>query len=787
MKKETIVQKIPRGLPMGACENERPVFMAYGAVCFERREGGLYYYRAKNLATGRRIALGHRKTPMPESLFDEVAQRMGQSAAADNWLLADAKDGQRHGKARLADIQRAVFERILPEHGFARREKQAELAGEMLEALLGQKILLAEAEVGIGKTLAYLLPSLLVRRGRANSGKLKTYLPDSKQAPVVIATSSIALQRAIEREYIPALSDILLKEGVIASPITQVLRKGKGNYLCEQRLGHFLNFADARTQAALSPLLSGQSADLASAKGLTPYMKRKICVDDQCGRECKRYTTCRYMRYMQAARRGGYDFQVCNHNYLLADLLKRARGQKPLLPDCQAIVIDEAHKFLDAARQMYGHRVSLEELVHTVCDVQELGFARGVPTADIRRGAAQMLSRGVLLFRFLNREVPVEEFGDDGRERFSAVVRERTGQIIRALWDDAADLAEKLKTRAVQPRFASRHKACVRTLECLAGAFAAFARHPEVVCWLEAGAAIGNAGASDIRLTLLCGIPKKLGAMLREDLWDKNLPVILTSGTLSAAGSFTHVKKKLGLDAVPQRRLAETTKPSPFDYQKNSLLYLSNVVPFPDNDDPQYIRAVADEVERLVRASHGHAAVLFTSYKAMDLVFGRISAKNLPYPLFRLGRGSSGAIEQFKRSKGGVLFASGALWEGIDIPGDALSMLIIVRLPFAVPDPVGEYERTLYENLEEYKRWVVTPEMLVKLKQGYGRLIRTESDTGVVAILDCRALLEAAYHRHVLAALPACRVVYRISDVEQFMLVMKPPEYFEEGHHANAA
>ncbi len=275
--------------------------------------------------------------------------------------------------------------------------------------------------------------------------------------------------------------------------------------------------------------------------------------------------------------------------------------------------------------------------------------------------------------------------------------------------------------------------------------------------------------------------------MLREDLWDKNLPVILTSGTLSAAGSFTHLKKKLGLDGLKLARVMETTKPSPFDYKKNTLLYLSNTVPFPDNDDPHYIRAVAEEVERLIQASHGHTAVLFTSYKAMDLVFGRIATARLPYPLFRLGRGGSGAIEQFKRSKGGVLFASGALWEGIDIPGDALSMLIIVRLPFAVPDPVGEYERTLYENLEEYKRWAVTPEMLVKLKQGHGRLIRTETDTGVVAILDCRALPGAAYHRHMLAALPACRVVYRVSEVERFFREKKPKTYFMEAPLCKAA
>jgi len=277
---------------------------------------------------------------------------------------------------------------------------------------------------------------------------------------------------------------------------------------------------------------------------------------------------------------------------------------------------------------------------------------------------------------------------------------------------------------------------------------------------------------------VLCAIPKDLDERLYNDLWCKGIPAILTSGTLSASGDFTRAKQTLGLDHLPRRTLFDTTMPSPFDYKRNTLLYISESVPFPDNKDKRYIAAVADEIERLVTASHGHAAVLFTSYNAMGQVHAILKKRNLPFPLFRLERGGVHAIERFKRSKNGILLASGALWEGIDIPGDTLSMLIIVKLPFAVPDPIGDYERELCGDMETYKARAIVPDMLVKLKQGHGRLIRSETDTGVVAILDSRANERGAYRQRVLAALPECKTTSDYRAVRDFFVDRKPAAYF---------
>jgi len=225
--------------------------------------------------------------------------------------------------------------------------------------------------------------------------------------------------------------------------------------------------------------------------------------------------------------------------------------------------------------------------------------------------------------------------------------------------------------------------------------------------------------------------------------------------------------------------LSEATYPSPFNFRKNALLYFSENTPFPDITDKNYIRAITDEIERLVLASHGHAAVLFTSYDAMGRVFAELKKRNLSFPLHRLDKGGVKEIESFRKSGNGILFASGSLWEGIDILGDPLSMLIIVKLPFQVPDAISEYEKTQRPDFRTYLNSVLVPEMLVKLKQGFGRLIRAERDSGVVAILDCRINSAGTYRKRVSDTLPDCRVTSDIEDVIGFFDEKKTMEYFK--------
>lgn len=273
-------------------------------------------------------------------------------------------------------------------------------------------------------------------------------------------------------------------------------------------------------------------------------------------------------------------------------------------------------------------------------------------------------------------------------------------------------------------------------------------------------------------------IPKNMDKLIYKDFWCRPVPMILTSGTMSVNGCFSHIKRNMGIDSVIPDRISEASKKSPYNYKENTLLYISNSVPFPDGKNHQYIKAVADEIEKLVRATHGNSLVLFTSYKVMELVFDIVKARIKKFSLFKMGKKAFSPIDRFRKSKNGVLFASGNCWEGIDIPGDVLSSLIIVKLPFAVPDPLSEYEQTLYESVDEYKNNVVLPEMIIKLKQCVGRLIRTETDTGVISILDSRIRAGGIYRDRVLRALPDCRLAETVQDIERFIVVKKNPDYF---------
>jgi ATP-dependent DNA helicase DinG len=680
----------------------------------------------------------------------------------------------------LRVFQKEIFTKLLPKHGFAVREQQIELADEIFAAIINKSVLLAEAAVGAGKTLAYLLAAVLARRGHVNEARHDMPLPLAPP-PVVVATSSIALQSAVANDYIPSLSAILLEAGIIKSPLTSALRKGKRNFICDRRLKSFYASSDRPSKLAAERILSGETADLSAFEGLTPYIKRGVCVKGQCGKDCPDYGKCRYFQSRRAADRDGIDFQVVNHNFFLADLKRRSDGKYPLIPDYQCVVIDESHKFLEAARDMYGSEFSLGELNRVVEDIRGFTFEPGQRSAGIIRELNRIQSRSRLMLQFLNKEIPTE--ADDETERFPTKIRLRTEKLMNTLRNNVDTLSQLLSGRAVPEKSKRRYKDTLRTVSRISDSLSTFLSHNNLVCWLEKelcvfqGKFIEGEPASAPRCGVLRGIPKNLGGTLFDSLWSREIPIILTSGTLSAAESFEHIKRKLGLDRLPTGRVVETIKTSPFNYKENSLLYLSENTPFPDNGDPDYIAAVAAEIRRLIIASHGHAAALFTSYKAMDMVHERIAANPLPFPVFRTERGGMSAIEQFKQSGDGVLFATN-LWEGFDVSGDALSLLVIVRLPFAVPDPVSDWERSLYDNFDDYKNSVIIPEMLVKLKQGCGRQIRSESDTGVVAIIDRRVSSRGAYRKPVLDALPRCQVTSNPDDISVFMIEKKPAAYF---------
>ena len=624
-----------------------------------------------------------------------------------------------------------IFKVLFPTRNMAERPEQAALCHRMLDAMLEGGIALCDAGTGIGKTYAYLVAGTVYSRFRAACGL--------GPKPILVSTSSIALQTAARDEYLPLLSNVLTEDGMIAQPLQAVIRKGKSHYVCDARLEQRLGQLDLQKKnwKAGAALLSLQGQlDMDEAAHLSGYDRERVCVPRicDCGRE-----DCRYHAFLEDCDSGRYLFQICNHNLLLADAIHRGSGCRPILPDAGALVIDEAHKLPETARQMFGVTLGVEDIRALS---RSLRAERYLLAAELWHDAAAPLVRK------LSR--PTEETQPfDSYAGLLAAPERKLAIIHRQL--------KGLLTRSTR-----------RQVETLAKTVALFRKgHDGMVLYAMDD---GQGG------TMLCATVSDLTAQLRQTLWRQMRPMILTSGTLAVGKNFQRFKEETGL--LTDSRVTESVSLSPFDYEKNCLLYLPR---HPSNlKDGGYYDQLAGEIAALLRAASGHALVLFTSYAAMSAVKERLKGKT-PYPLFTMGRNAVHTMEQFKAQPGSVLLATGAAWEGFDFPGDCVSLLIITRLPFAVPDALKEKERERHPSLKAFIRAVSVPEMQIKLKQGFGRAIRTETDTCVIAILDERAAKGRRYHKDVLTALPEMPVTSRLRDVERFIRRVKAGGYFREG------
>ena len=620
-----------------------------------------------------------------------------------------------------------IFKDLLPVQGMPERPEQIALSHRMLEAMQGGGIALCDAGTGIGRTYAYLVAGIVFHG------------PPSSR-PVLISTSSIALQKAVRDEYLPLLSAILTVDGMIAEPIQAVIRKGRSHYVCDQRLERRLGQLDLRKKnwRAGNALLSlRERLDLDEAPRLSGYDRERVCVPKvcDCGRE-----DCRYRTFLDSCDGGQYPFQICNHNLLLADAIHRGTGRQPILPDSLAIIIDEAHKLPETARQMFGVTLRTEDIQGLIHDLRREKYLLAADAlADTSR----------LFLRKLERpHNPDKRFSEYAR---LLVAPNRALTVVR---------------KQVNPLLTPATR---RRLDKLASTVALFSEgHPDMVFYL----------AEDARDTvMLCATVADLTAQLQNTLWNQPRPIILTSGTLAVGSDFRRFREEAGL--LAGSRVTESVSLSPFDYRENCLLYVPQFPPGQRNE--AYYDKLTDEIALLLDAARGHALVLFTSYAAMSAVKERLTAKDLLWPLFTLGRNAGRTTEQFKANPGSVLLATGAAWEGFDFPGDCVSLLVIPRLPFARPDALKEKEREAFPNLHSFIQAIVVPEMQIKLKQGFGRAIRTETDTCVVAILDERSTPGQRYFEDVKTALPDMRITDSLQEVEAFIRSVKGPDYFREG------
>ena len=633
-------------------------------------------------------------------------------------------------------------EQIRRDTGLSVTDAQVEriLAGKPCSTLLQNRIALCDAGVGIGKTYAYLTACILLKQ-YDHSG------PAGFQ-PVVVSTSSVALQDAVIGEYIPFLSRIFLENHIIQKPIRAMIRKGKERFVCDARLSQRLAAVQEKQKNAgqRKALFSLRTYyDLDAVTGLSGFDRRQVCVPKVCPRECLLRNTCRYHQYLKGTRSAEIFVQICNHNYLLADAAHRLQEMRPLLNDYRALVIDEAHKLPDAARQMYGQSLSAEDFSE-LCTLLE--------KEKYILAAQRLKEKFTALMGAMYRGELLEE-----AQRTAFVL---TADREAALRDCLSLLRQTQKQLAPHlPRWITYR---LGTTEQALNLF--YTCDKRYILYIQ----YSRDGSPS-----LCAASREMPEQLRRALWLKGIPAILTSGTLMAGGSFDRTRQLMGLSA--NKRLDDFIAVSPFNYRENCLLYIPDGLPRTQMGSEKEAKCLAEQICRLVEATHGHTLVLFTSYSLMGAVYNQVKDR-LSFPLMEVWRHSQEVIHQFKQAQNAVLFAAGSCWEGVDFPGDMVSSLIIVRLPFPVPDPLSEAEREQYPTLQDYIRAVIIPDMQVKLRQGFGRAIRTETDTCVVSILDHRAAPEKRYHRAVLETLPPLRITRKIEDVEAFIRAKKSPDYF---------
>lgn len=727
-------------------KDDKVIFITGNCAVVQYFDTGFYTYYSINLNTLKKKYLSKRKKPILKENYEQLAQRVNNLDINKNdiTLITTRYD-------RANNLLRHIFSYILPTEGFSFRKNQLDLAVEMLNGLQTKNVALMEAEVGTGKTHAYIIAVIIYN------------LFNDITKTTLISTSTIALQKAITEEYIPQISDILMKYRIIQKPLDFAVRKGKSHYICDLKLKTYLSSIkknnspkDESLIEALETLsdASEQKIDL-DLYPLTRYVKDRICVTNKCSELCTKYDSCRFINFTKECMYSGYYFQIANHNYVFADLM----SYKPLLPQYKVIVFDEAHKLYDVAKQMYGCYLAESEFAELIKYIAEC-------KADSLKELNDYIENNYP--KLFGRILGTYKDAANPNERRETIIDTYAINYMKSIADTLENIADSVFFCAEIKLFVRKRR--IRSIcESIRNKLQVFLESDNLIFWCECN---NNSWS-------LCSIPKDLSKRIYTNLWDREVKSILTSGTLSANNSFSLMKGRLGIDNVSADKIAETSKKSPFNYKENALIYIPEYIPFPNIKREGYINAVISEIDRLIKATYGHSLILFTSYRLMEFVFNALSKNNYDYPLFIMGRGRIDALKDFKISGNGVLFASDAAGEGVDIVGDTLSNLIIVKLPFAVPDPISKYEQSVMGGLDTYLKDINTPNMLIKLKQYVGRLIRSEKDTGVVAILDSRVNSAGKYRNVVLEALFDAEVTNNITNVERFIMEKKKRDYFE--------
>lgn len=641
-----------------------------------------------------------------------------------------------------------LFARLHPDYEY--RPGQVAMAEAVAEALANKHHLLVEAGTGTGKTLAYLVPAIA-------TGKR-----------VIISTGTKNLQEQLFNKDIPFLHK------AFPNRFKAMYLKGRSNYLCLLRLKR------AESQPVLSGLeeveyfdlvrnwayksATGDRAELAELPDNVSFWRHIDARSDICiGQKCPDYDAC----YITKARQQALDSQIIivNHHLFFADLALRDKEWGQVLPDYGAVIFDEAHQIEDIAAQYFGASVSNYQLDDLLNDISRLAIADVDSAREITKVSARLAKHAEYFWMtFLGGEsgFTISTFNGEGRFviRPQMFVRKNrngqeevspAGERFRNLRQALDRLGAELNGVKEPP---PEMEAIIRRVEQVKFDldFVVLNGDDSFVNWCERRG----------RGVFLQATPIDASGILEDRLFSQIDSIVMTSATLTTANSFGFIRKRLGID-----KAAELIAESNYDYKKQSLLYLPPKMP--DPRDNTFTDAAANEIVKLLNASRGRAFVLCTSNSQMKALRDLVEYQ-IEFPVLMQGEGSrSGILDRFRATPNAVLFATASFWQGVDVRGEALSCVIIDKLPFAVPsDPVVAARQRYLDShggnsFSDYS----VPAAVITLKQGIGRLIRSATDRGVLSVLDPR-IVTKNYGQSFLKSLPPSRVTRKIEDVEKF-------------------
>lgn len=610
------------------------------------------------------------------------------------------------------------------------RRAQLEMAEEVEAALEHQRHLIVEAGTGTGKTLAYLVP--ILRSGRR----------------VVVSTGTKNLQEQLFYKDIPFLKKLVPEARA-------VLMKGRQNYLCRQKLYDLesqpaligTNEAEhyARIRAWEQRTKTGDRAELEELPDSSELWqhidaRREACTGQKCPRFDRCFITLLHQRASEA------NLIVVNHHLFFADLSLRQTDHASLLPEYGAVVFDEAHELEDVATRYFGLQVSNYRVEELARDTEVTARQRELRVPELFAAVGELRRRADLFFDLFPAGEGRSTF--EHRAEFIEANRGAYSSLLNAF------LRVQTELMRVKDRPEEIAKLAERAEE-LRGNFESVleGRPTNMVFWWERRG----------RGLFMEAAPIDVSVILRERLFERVETAILTSATLSVAGNFSFLKARLGIQNAKEKIF-----PSHFNFEEQAVLYIPPRLP--DPRAPDFARLAADEVTLLLKATRGRAFVLFTSHAQMRDLYERVRPR-LSYPLMIQGSAPAAALlKKFRSASHAVLFATSSFWQGVDVQGQQLSAVIIDRIPFAVPtDPVvaARVRQINEEGGNGFSQYQV-PEAVIALKQGFGRLIRSESDHGVLAILDNR-LIHKAYGRVFFESLPPYRRANQLEEVKSFM------------------